>query len=287
MLATFLFVCCVAVACLSTCADEPTADALLKLHRADAAAYSIARDASLTELLQLRSEPVFAWSNPVGYGQQSGHIFVWTYAGRPEVIGTVFSVKEQDKKRFAVHEFHTLSEQRLYPTTPPYNAEKWEPQVGIEFGIAAEVSPPADSSIARLRQLKAIARSFAAKTIDAGGKEQQLRLLTTPLLRYEPTVGKIFDGAIFSMVSSDGTDPEVLLMIEAQKNTTSQASLWRFAAVRFSDKDIQVSRNGEVLWASLTDANQHCAIEKSYRLLFTPRRDYMCYRAHEIDKVDE
>ena len=79
-----------------------------------------------------------------------------------------------------MHEFHTLSEQRLYPTTPSYSAEKWEPQVGIEFASADEASPPADSSIARLRQLKSIARTFEAKTIDGGGQERQLRLLTTP-----------------------------------------------------------------------------------------------------------
>ena len=55
MLATFLFVCGLTLACFSSSADEPTAEALLKLHLTDASDYSIAKDAASTELLQLRT----------------------------------------------------------------------------------------------------------------------------------------------------------------------------------------------------------------------------------------
>jgi hypothetical protein len=132
--------------------------------------------------------------------------------------------------------------------------------------------------------MRGIARSIQAKTIDAGSSTRTLRLLATPLMRYEPTDGKTIEGAIFAMVSDDGTDPEVLIQIEAYKSADSKkTSLWRFAVVRFSDRDIMVTRNERILWSSLDDPSQHCKIDKQYRLLYTPRRDYMCYRVHDID----
>jgi hypothetical protein len=267
-------------------ADEPSVKALLKLHLKDALDYSIARDSQAKEVLEFQSEPVFTWTNPVSFGLQTGHIFLWTYQDRPEAIGTIFSVKAANtQKRMVVHEFHTLSEKRLYPKTPAYSDEKWEPKVGIVFNYIDQTSVIESNSNSRLRNLKAIARTFEGETVDQGLHRRQLRLLTTPLIRYEPKTGVVVDGALFAMVSSDGTDPEVLLMVEAIQDGADKVLKWRCAALRFSDKDIIVKRNGMEVWSSLKDANLRCAIEKDYRLISTPQRDYMCYRSHDVDEL--
>ncbi len=276
--------------CVEPVVGEPPMKELLKLHQRDAVEYSMAMDKNAKDVLVFRSEPIFAWTNPVSFGFQTGHIFVWTHCDRPEAIGTIFSVKVANKdKRMLVHEFHTLSENRLFPKTPTFSEEKWEPQVGVEFQSVGEDigSDNSNNSNGRLRALKTIARTFAGQTIDSEKNQRQLRLLTTPLLRYAPKTGKIIDGALFAMVSSDGTDPEVLLMIEAIATSGSNPPTWRCAALRFSDKDIQVQRNGKEVWSSLNQPNHHCAIEKNYRLLFTPQRDYICYRSHDVDELPE
>ncbi len=274
--------------CKFAYAGEPNIKELLKLHQKDASDYKIAKDVDAKEILEFRSEPVFTWTNPVSFGLQTGHIFLWTYQDRPEAIGTIFSVKVANtEKRMIVHEFHTLSEKRLHPKTPAYSEEKWEPQIGIEFQAVEQSTLVENNSTSRLRNLKAIARTFEAETVDSGSQKRQLRLLTTPLVRYEPKTGVVVDGALFAMVSSDGTDPEVILIVEATRDGGGQTLQWRCAAVRFSDKDIQVKRNGAEIWSSLKDAKHHCAIEKDYRLLLTPQRDYMCFRSHVIDELVE
>ena len=253
-------------------ADEPTTQQLLELHTREAKAYRIALDEAGETQLEVQTKPVFAWTNPVGDGVQTGHIFVWTSGGRPEVIGTVFSlINSENHKRAVVHEFHTLSESKLFPERAPQ--------------VLNELGPPDKAAVSRLRQMREIARSVNARTIDSSEMKRELRLLTTPLMRYAPTAGSVVDGAIFAMVSSDGTDPELLLLIEACKTSTIGDLKWRFAAVRFSDKDLEVERDTQIVWSSKLDPSRRVIIARNYRLLYTEHREYICFRAKEIDEL--
>src|SRR5262245_28420603 len=108
---------------------EPPVGELLKLHTREAESYRIFRDEKQTQRLELNSKPVFNWTNVAGEHTQIGHLFVWTWAGRPEVIGTIFSTRtEQPGRRRLIHEFHTLSTARLYPVGPPEAARQWVPE---------------------------------------------------------------------------------------------------------------------------------------------------------------
>ena len=81
---------------------------LFKLHLDDALEYTIYRDASRSERLEFRKEPVYVWTNPVRAAQQDGLVFIWTRRGRPEAIGTIFS-SPAGGKRGVTHEFHSLA----------------------------------------------------------------------------------------------------------------------------------------------------------------------------------
>src|SRR5690349_14940780 len=70
---------------------QKKAKRLLALHTADAKEYTIYRDAQRREKLELREEPVYNWTNVIRSGGQTGSVFVWTYKGRPEVVGSIFS----------------------------------------------------------------------------------------------------------------------------------------------------------------------------------------------------
>ncbi len=75
------------------------------------------------------------------------------------------------------------------------------------------------------------------------------------------------DGALFAFVTSAGTDPEVVLVLEARK--TAEGSAWYYRAIRFSDSNLYVQNAGKDVWRSLRDQrNQlHFNADHTYRLL--------------------
>jgi hypothetical protein len=66
-------------------------DWLLQIDTTNAAEYTIHRDASRREKVDLRRELVDVWTNPIREGAQDGAVFVWPCPGRAEVIGSIFS----------------------------------------------------------------------------------------------------------------------------------------------------------------------------------------------------
>jgi hypothetical protein len=62
------------------------------------------------------------------------------------------------------------------------------------------------------------------------------------------------DGALFAFVSTAGTDPEVLLLIEAREEKGKMH--WEYAFGRFSDWELRVARNDKEVYASVpSEAN--------------------------------
>ena len=275
---------------LSPLRGEPPAEALLELHTADAKAYRIFRDAKKGVALELREKPVFTWTNLTREAIQHGHLFVWMHKGRPEVIGTVFSTRSTlAPKRRLIHEFHSLSTERLYPVTPETSRYQWTPEKGIQITSVENAPAVGASNGVRLTQMRAIARQFSAETSDGRMDEKwELRLLPTPLLQYQPTSGEVLDGAVFAMVSSAGTDPEVVLLIEARHpEGKPDGWAWHAAAVRFSDKDLTVTFRDKPLWSSRTDEAHRVEILNNYTLLQVPDKTYMCYLTRAIDELPE
>ena len=74
---------------------------LVKLYTGDAEAYTIFRDASRREKLELRQKPVYVWTNPLRAGGQDGAVFVWTCRGRAELLGTFFSYPAKGERGFS------------------------------------------------------------------------------------------------------------------------------------------------------------------------------------------
>jgi hypothetical protein len=128
----------------------------------------------------------------------------------------------------------------------------WEPsRSGLTFVRADRIGPPAESTNARLRQMKTIADRFTA-SVDPDGtfaNPEQLRLLTTPIYRYSATEQGILDGALFAF--AQGTNPEVLLLIEADA-TAPTAKVWRYGFARMSCFFLRVHQGGQFV---ITDAH--------------------------------
>jgi hypothetical protein len=259
-------------------ADEPDAaraerERLMKLHLGDALEYTIYRDASQAEKLEFRKEPVYVWTNPVRGSEQHGAVFIWTSRGRPEAIGTIFSSRAGTGQRGVNHELHSLSLGVLYVTREGTHENQWEPKIaGVELAPIEGAPSPAGSAGQRLGQLRAIAREFSATTRDAHDNRWELRLLSQPLYRYESTDPEVVDGALFAYVTSAGTDPEALLVIEARRHPRDGPPVWHRALARFTDLDLSVRYKGtEVFSAESTRGNTLKMYPSQQYRLFTDR----------------
>ncbi len=78
----------------------------------------------------------------------------------------------------------------------------------------------------------------------------ELRLLTQPLYRYKSTDPDVLDGALFAFVTSAGTDPEALLVLEARKTGATNAPVWHYAVARFTDLNLWVRHKGKEVFSA-------------------------------------
>jgi hypothetical protein len=239
--------------------DDPRADQAAKARReslrdlylADAESYSIYLDAGRKQKAELRREPAYIWTNPTRNAGQDGHVFVWTYRGRAEVVGTIFSSPALGP-RDVVHELHSLSNSVLVVDRTG-DGPGWTPlRPGVDLKPIPDAPAPAKSAPLRLAQMRALVREFSASAEDARGQRWELRVLARPLYRYESTDPDVLDGAVFALVSDAGTDPELMIVVEARKKPSepSTSATWQFGVARFSDMALSVKLKGEVVYSA-------------------------------------
>ena len=233
-------------------ADEPLeslSKKMLPIYVKEVTAYSVAVESAPKKELELKKEPVFEWSNPVREGLQQGVIFLWLRDERPAALGCIFShPDDRFPGRRVLHEFHALDTEKLVVSRPSgYN--EWKPQKGLAREELADAGAPAATAAARLVQMRRLASEFTGHEVDDAGKHWDLRLLPTPLYRYPAAKSGVVDGALFTLVSTAGTDPEVLLLIEARDDGGKLR--WEYACGRFSDRSLYVQRKDKEVWSSV------------------------------------
>jgi hypothetical protein len=241
---------CVAVLCAASWAQSPALE-----HNDDAAraaeAAVLARKA--VEEFSLRAgdvplvlerEPVLMWANPV-VGSIHGAVFVWTADGRPQAITSAFKWFAP-AKHLGV-EFHSLSSAPI--TGEREGKQVWYPsRGGIELKPIGGAAAPAALPAARLRQMRELANQFTASVTTPEGITHDLRLLTKPIYRDSgESAGALSDGALFVFVL--GTDPEVVLRIEARSDKRGEAQ-WHFALARMSIRALSVAHRGQPVWSA-------------------------------------
>jgi hypothetical protein len=228
--------------------DDNLAKKMLPLYVREAAAYSIAVASAPDRPLELRKEPVFEWLNPTRSGVQQGVVFLWLRDGRPAALACIFS-QPHDKLpgRQIMHELHALDSEKLVVKRDAYH--QWVPQTGLARKELADAPVPAATPGARLLQMRRLAQEFTGHEIDRDGKRWELRLLPTPLYRYPPARTGVVDGALFALTSNAGTDPEILLLLEARE--AAGKLRWQYACGRFSDWELHVQRKDQEVYASV------------------------------------
>jgi hypothetical protein len=179
--------------------------------------------------------PAIRWNSRVSEIDDAV-LFVWMFEGRPIAAATFL----QQRNIGIYHEFQSL-------TTGPVQAERegrviWDSKSpGIAFAPVSGAPAPADTPARRMIQMREMSQDFRAEAIKGPpfyprDSVAVFRLLPTPLLRYgggdrdhdRPEEAR--DGAIFAFVQ--GTDPEVLLILEARAH--AGGSRWEYAFARMN-----------------------------------------------------
>ncbi len=188
--------------------------------------------------LERVEEPILRWSNPI-VKIVDATVFVWTRDGRPVVVSQLADVTDLG----VWHEYQSM-------TTEPIQAKRngqteWAPTVGgIEWKRAPTTEAPSGTPELRRVQMRKIAEKFQIND-DFDFKPSQLRLLPTPLYRYSAPKLGVKDGALFTYVF--GTDPEVMLLIEARKE--GDAETWMVAFARLTGFACQATLDDKEFWS--------------------------------------
>jgi hypothetical protein len=226
--------------------DQPKSKKAAWLHEVylrEASEYTFFLDDRNRQALDLRREPVMRWTSDSDY---NGEVYVWTLQGAAAIVGCIFSGPRGNNERAIMHEFHSLNPNSLY--AGGRGGSGWHPQEpGIKLEPVADAPAPAANPARRLAQMRELTRRFTAQVWREKSK-WEMRLLTQPIYRYEISDEKapILDGAVFCFVWTAGTDPEVLLILEARR--TDKGEQWFYAPARFTNCEAWLQYRGKEVW---------------------------------------
>jgi hypothetical protein len=217
-------------------ADKAVIDHWLDVAKKFAAEYEIAPVDDRKAVFKLVAEPIFRHTQSVR-GDDIGAMHVWTdTAGRPAVVGVVFSYSRGPTARMSHVEFHSL-----YPA--PIAAKfrgrgLWESRTaGLTWHDFPAAAPtPSDTAARRQLQARQLARRFEANTVDFRQKRWELRQVSTPIFEYNVDTADTLGGALFAFCQ--GTDTEIVLAIEAKK--VDGRAQFRYAYAPFTDYDVSL-----------------------------------------------
>jgi hypothetical protein len=188
--------------------------------------------------------PALRWSNNTR-GTENAMTVLYVTKGRPYAAACLFPY---DKGM--IHDLQSLARAEDKINARRDGKVVWEPnRAGVEFAPIPDAPPAEESRPARLRQIKQLSERFQSSMLGwkhDSNDQEQLRLLTKPLYRYDPESGPVVDGAVFAFVQ--GTDPESLLLIELVEEDGERR--WEYAFARRTAGKLEGRLDGKVVWAA-------------------------------------
>lgn len=174
-----------------------------------------------------------------------GPVVLWvTPDGRPAAIADLFVYLARPGVHGSFHEFHSLCDQPIVAQRKDKVRKVDQP--GWDWKPVPKAPAVAESAAARLRQMRELGSRFHAHGIAYDGKGRwQYRMISRPIYRYEPKGNpSVLDGAI--LLFCEGTDPEILIGVEARK--TDQGTQWFYAVASLSDFETRVQLDDAEVW---------------------------------------
>jgi hypothetical protein len=191
--------------------------------------------------IEFSDKPIFTFTDPTRV-ESEGTVWIVGTKGRPKAILSLFF--EGNSKHW-IYEFTSLGPQ----TVSVAKESRWEWRTSENGLTSADLDgqPPAESSAARLQQMKAYAREFSGDETFFDGQRAELRLLAQPIHRYQDAAAGVLDAAVFSF--AHGTNPEILLFVEALKAESNSRGRWRYGVARMSSAEVRLRRGKDEVWS--------------------------------------
>jgi hypothetical protein len=205
-------------------------------------------------------DPLYRWNDPTREFSD-GTLWFWRSSGRP--IGVVAVELYPQNKAFGTIwnlEFTSLSPgpieveggehfDRVYNDLyrpRPDGRLRWAPtKGGTEFREIAGAPPPGGTDADRLRQMRDVVKRFSAQEVFQS-QEYSLRLISHPIDRYSDQASGLLDGAIF--LYANGTNPELLLMLEA-RNRRDGPAVWTYAGAPLARAVVTLRLDRQDVWS--------------------------------------
>jgi hypothetical protein len=183
-------------------------------------------------------DPVFRYSDPA---RSLANAAVWVFGkGRPAALVTL----EKYPRDWA---FELIAFDDPHVAANTADGWRWSPgKTAVQFHELPDAPAPADTEVARLRQMKNAIRAFSAMQTDERGQRYELRLVTQPIYRYADEPAGLIDGALF--VLSYGTNPEIVIGLECRKSADGE-SRWYYGVAPSSSNACVLKLNDRDVWS--------------------------------------
>ncbi len=221
--------------------SDAVAEERIKFVRDKMARYRLSAAGSMKIQYPLHDQLALRWSNPVS-GVVDGGIFVWSGGGRPMAIGKCFLNEVQEAWGEVIH---SVAGSPLVMTQG--DREIWKPAgPGITFHAIDGPAKPAASAGGRLTQMRTLMRRIEVIGIwgEKEPSEWSLRMLTTPVHRYQSEPDNVVDGAVFGFTQG-GTNPEAIGLIELI--STDAGPKWQVAVTRLTHYGVRAKLDDQVI----------------------------------------
>jgi hypothetical protein len=209
-----------------------------------AASIEVLANAEQTDsAVKLIEKPVLRYADDTRQTLESS-MWIWSNGGRPSaILALEYHPKSPPGPRW-LFEVASLSTQKI--AAKHADGLRWTAkEPGLVFTALSDADPVADKGPRRLAQMKKLRDRFTAYEKATVEGRIELRPLTAPLFRYESTADDVVDGAILAFCN--GTNPEVLLVLEAQK-TKAAAATWHYALVQTTGEPVSAQLDGKQVW---------------------------------------
>jgi hypothetical protein len=222
-----------------TAKDDESAERLAEMKRiAQGFKFAVVDGVNRTPA-ELLSNPSHRWTDPTR-PFSGGALWVCKSGGRPVAVLSI--------ELYAAWslEFVSLSTGLVEAQD---DSLRWRPQkAGVKYSEIAGAPAPAGDEAQRMRQMKDILRRIGAREF-YDNKHYALRLLAHPIDRYAAPASGVVDGAVF--IYANGTNPEILFLIEARRNDKGTPT-WTYAAAPLSRAEVSLKLDGKDVWMSPT-----------------------------------
>jgi hypothetical protein len=192
----------------------------------------------------LKAEPILRYADNSRFNNEST-LWLWTAGKRPAAVVAIEYYPRHPQGPRWLFEVASLSRQRIAAQCDPHLA--WTAkEPGLALRPLEDSKAVADKATRRLSQMKEICRRFTAHESAVIEGRVELRLLNSPLYRYADAEAGVIDGAIFAF--ANGTNPEVLLILEANQKEKGGEGAWQYALVQMTGGAVAVELDEAEVW---------------------------------------